>query len=269
MSALRVAVVGAAGKMGRLVVAAILDHPEMTLAAALGRKGSASEGLDVGVLAGRGPAGIVITGLTGGSLGGVDVVIDFSGPEGLAELLPILGEAALVSGTTGLGDALQAALSARAAVAPVLHAANFSTGVTLLLHLVGVAARALPDADIEIVEAHHKAKRDAPSGTALALGKAAAEARGQALGDVARLARPPEAPPRVPQEIGFHAVRGGDVIGHHEVWLLPGGERLILQHEAHHRGVFAQGAVQAAAWLARKGPGLYGMADVLGLVTAR
>jgi 4-hydroxy-tetrahydrodipicolinate reductase len=176
------------------------------------------------------------------------VVIDFSTPQALSKAIPYLEKRALVSGTTGLTPIIESQLDDQAKIAPVLSASNFSTGLNVLLDLVARATRALPGYQIEIVEAHHRHKTDAPSGTALALGKVAATARELPL-----------------HKIPFHSLRCGDVAGEHTVWIAGDGDRLQLTHVASSRIAFAQGAIQAARWIARRSPGRYTMHDVLGL----
>ncbi len=195
-----------------------------------------------------------------------DVVVDFSTPQAVASALPYLGSRALVSGTTGLDPETERALIDHANKAPVLRAANFSPGVALLTGLVRRAAAALPDADVEIVETHHRHKVDAPSGTALALGAAVRSGRERPLYDVH--GRVGAQGPRGAGELGYHALRGGDVAGEHTVWLLADGERVSLRHQASSREIFAKGALRAAAWVTARGPGLYGMDDVLGISTS-
>ncbi|MEJ2502998.1 MAG: 4-hydroxy-tetrahydrodipicolinate reductase [Gemmatimonadota bacterium] len=200
-----------------------------------------------------------------------EAVIDFSAPEQLAALLDRCGDAlegrALLVGTTGLDDDSRAGLDRIARTAPVLVAANFSPGVNLLLGLVERASAALSssDYDIEVVETHHRRKEDAPSGTALALGRAAAAGREQRLEDVRRDGRSGRTGPRQDGEIGFHALRGGDVAGEHTVHLLGERERIALGHTALSRDLFASGALDAARWLVGRPPGRYTMKDVLGL----
>lgn len=261
----RVAVLGATGRMGRLVVAGVLGTDDLVLAAAIARERSATVGRDAGELVGVGACGVPISPLNGYSFRDVDVIIDFSLPEALEQALPHLGSAALVSGTTGLSGALRDRLDRRARSNAVLHASNFSTGVNLLLHLVAEAARALPDYDVEIVEAHHRHKEDAPSGTAIALGMAAASARGRELDAVATHGRHGRTGARPAGQIAFHAVRMGDVVGEHDVWLAGAGERVRLGHVASSRATFAQGAIRAARWIVGRPPGRYSMRDVLGI----
>lgn len=200
-----------------------------------------------------------------------EVVIDFSAPEQLTRLIDRCGESlagrALIVGTTGLDDDLRRRLHDLSDATAVLVAANFSVGVNLLLGLVERAARALPADryDIEVVEAHHRRKEDAPSGTALALGEAAARGRDTPLDGVRRDGRTGRPGPRPDGEIGFHALRGGDVVGEHVVHFLGGRERVALSHSAMSRDLFAEGALLAARWVATREAGWYGMDDVLGL----
>lgn len=259
---LRVAVLGS-GRMGRLVIQEVLEAPDLTLAEVLTRPGSDAIGTDAGVLVGKPACGVLVEGLTRAPQ--ADVVVDFSLPAGLDAALDLLSGAALVSGTTGLSPETTAKLNRYAQRAPVLHAANFSTGVNLLLDLVERAARALPDYDIEVVEAHHRHKRDAPSGTALALGRAAARGRGITLEDHLVHGRQGETGERPAGQIGMHALRLGDVAGEHTVWLAGPGERVAIGHIATSRATFARGAVLAARWLAGRPAGAYRMAQVLGL----
>jgi 4-hydroxy-tetrahydrodipicolinate reductase len=240
---MRIAVNGAAGRMGRLLVDQVLEAPDLQLS---GRGEQASP-------------------LSPAELEDSDVVVDFSLPAGTHQLLGRLGEQALVIGTTGLDEPTLALLAAHAERAPVVFASNFSTGVNLLFGLAAQAAAALPDHHVEVVEMHHARKRDAPSGTALSLGRAIAEARGQALEGQAVHGRAGEVGARSPTEIGFHALRGGDVAGEHTVYLAGPGERLSLGHLATSRQGFASGALRAARWTSGQPPGLYDMQDVLGL----
>ncbi len=239
---MKLAVLGAGGRVGKLVVDAAATASDIELVAQIGRSN-----------------------LGAGCFVDADVVIDFSLPEALAAALPHLGAAALVSGTTGLDAGLTERLRARSQAHPVLRADNFSTGVTLLGELVATAARALPDYDIEVVEAHHRHKLDAPSGTALYLAERAAQARGHALADRARHGREGRTGQRPAGQIGMHALRGGDVVGDHTVWLLGDGDRVQLGHVATSRQTFATGSLRAARWLHGQGAGWYGMTDVLGL----
>ena len=233
---IRVAVFGARGRMGNLVCEAVEASDDLVLAARCNRPGPHE-------------------------LGSADVVVDFSLPAGTAALLPLLGSRALVTGTTGLSDELQAAVEAQATRGVVVQAGNFSTGVNVLLGLLGTAAAALPDYDVEIVEMHHRNKVDAPSGTAMALAGAVQHARG---GELVH-GREGHTGVRERGPIGMHALRGGDVAGEHLVYLAGPGERLQLGHLATGRHVFVEGALRAARWAHGRAPGLYGMPDVLGL----
>ena len=264
MGRIRVGVNGATGRMGRLVVAEVLGAEDLELVAAVTRPGSAPVGLDAGTLVGLGPAGIALTDAPR-SLADADVVIDFSLPEALEALLQVVGSAAVVTGTTGLDASTRRALDRHAQGAPVLHAANFSTGVAVLTHLVRQAARVLAEADVEIVEAHHRHKVDAPSGTALHLGRAVAAARGLQLADVADHGRHGRTGVREDGRIGFHALRLGDVVGEHSVWFGADGERIALSHSATSRSTFAAGAVRAARWLAGRPAGSYTFEQALGI----
>lgn len=241
MTPVRVAVLGATGRTGRHVVEELAKAEGMALVAAVARSGAG------------------VTPIGEGCFADADVVIDFSLPEVLERALPHVGARALVSGTTGLPASVQALVDAHAERAPVLQAANFSLGVLALVDLVGRAAAMFPDADVEIVEVHHRRKRDAPSGTALLLARAVGEDRPQVHG---RSGAVGERPPR---EVGIHAVRGGDVVGEHTVSLLMDGERLELAHAASSRATFAKGAVRAARYVAGRPPGRYSLHAVLGV----
>jgi 4-hydroxy-tetrahydrodipicolinate reductase len=265
--ATRIAVIGAAGKMGRAIVRAIAEGTGSKLSAAVDRAGSDALGSDAGTLAGIAPAGVTVQAQLPDKAA-ADVWIDFSAP--VATVANVRAAAAagvrIVVGTTGLSPEDKKVISEAAAKTPVVFAPNMSVGVTVLLKLVADAARALgPGYDIEIVEAHHRMKRDSPSGTALRLAEAAAEATGRDLAGTARYERHGDIGPRTNQEIGLQTIRGGDVIGDHTVFFLGLGERVEITHKASSRDTFARGAVRAAEWLAGRGPGLYDMRDVLGI----
>ena len=266
--AVRVAITGAAGRMGRTLVRAVQARPECRLVAAVEHDGSPALGADAGVLAGVDALGVAVVADLAAVLPDVDVVIDFTTPEGTrrhAELCAGAGTA-LVVGTTGLGEDDEAALAAAAATAAVVSAPNFSVGVNLALRLVRLAAEVVGDsADIEIVEMHHRHKVDAPSGTALRMGEVVAEALGRDLDGVAEHGRSGRGDARSRSTIGFHALRGGDVVGDHTVVFASEGERIEITHKASDRMTFAGGAVRAAVWAARQVPGSYGMEAVLGL----
>ncbi len=262
MSDVRVAVVGASGRMGRAIVRLARETSGVEIVCAI----AATEvGADVGELAGIGRTGVVVAqDLAGIAAARANVAIDFSGPAATVALAGLAENAgfAIVSGTTGLDDASRAALDRASSRVPVLWEANMSAGVHLLADLVRRAvAAAGPGFDIEIVEAHHRLKVDAPSGTALLLADAAREARAATKLVHGREGRPGA---RDATEIGMHAVRGGDVVGDHSVHLLGDGERIELTHRATNRDVFARGALRVAAWIAGKPAGRYRMIDVLG-----
>ncbi|MCA9492296.1 MAG: 4-hydroxy-tetrahydrodipicolinate reductase [Myxococcales bacterium] len=260
---LPVAVLGATGRMGRLVIAEVLDAPDLVLVAALASPGGVAVGADAGTLAGRAACGVNVTRPGPDAFADARIVIDFSLPDALAATLPHLGDRALVTGTTGLSPELTALRDAHAERGPLLAAANFSLGVHLLMDLVRRAASALPHADLEIVETHHRKKIDAPSGTALALADAAQAGRAEPL--ERRFGRSGRTGARASSEIGVHALRGGDVVGEHTVWFLDDGERVSLTHAASSRVTFARGAVRAARWIGHRPAGRYDMAQVLGL----
>ena len=259
---MRLAVVGASGRMGRAVVRLAREAGlEVVCAVA-----ATDVGRDVGELAGIGPTGVcVVDGLAALEDARADVAIDFSTPGATLALAPIAAAAgtALVSGTTGLDEVARAALDRAATRVPLLWEPNMSVGVHVLSRLVAQATAALADWDVEIVETHHRAKVDAPSGTALRLAEAVQAAREGAPRLVhGRQGRPGARPAG---EIGMHALRGGDVVGDHVVHLLGGGERLELTHKAGDRAIFARGALRAAKWAVAQKPGVYDMQDVLGL----
>ncbi|TDR37387.1 dihydrodipicolinate reductase [Tahibacter aquaticus] len=265
---IRLAVYGAGGRMGQAVLRAAQDCADVCIAAALVRAGSGLAGTPLPPLpplsAGAAGEGEFVIAPPAGTL--LEVVIDFSGVQGFdaALALALQHRAALVSGTTGLDAAQHVALDRAAEQIPVLWASNFSLGVALMQRFARMAAKVLPDWDCEIVEMHHRRKRDAPSGTALSLGEAVAQGRGVGLAEVAVHGRSGLTGARPAGQIGFHALRGGDVIGDHTVLFASDDERLELTHRAASRDLFARGALRAARRLARAQPGRYGMDDVLG-----
>ena len=271
-AATKVLVVGAGGRMGLAIARLIAQRavPGLELAGAVDRAGAALVGQDAGVAAGVGPLGVVIgDDLSAALAARPDVAVDFSSPSATAATAAQVAAAGVpwALGTTGLGEAEKAAVAQAAQTIPVVLSANMSLGVNLLYALVEQAAHALRGRgyDCEIIERHHRRKKDAPSGTALYLGEAAAQGFGWNLQDVAvdgRTGIPGERPEK---EIGFHAVRGGDVVGDHVVLFAADGECLELSHRATSRDTLAIGALRAAAWLPGRAPGLYGMRDVLGL----
>jgi 4-hydroxy-tetrahydrodipicolinate reductase len=261
----RIAVLGAAGRMGRATVAALAGRSDCRLVAAIVRRVDENR-LALDAAAGVfGPhAGVVAEQLPDAIE--ADVLIDFSGAAGFDAALRTCRERGmgLVSGSTGLAAGQLAAARAAAAEIPILWSSNFSLGVALLRRLVATAAAALgPEFEAEIIEVHHRDKVDAPSGTALSLGRDLAQARGQDFDEVARYGRQGAAGPRPPGEIGFAVVRAADVVGEHTVLFAAAGERLELTHRATHRDLFARGAVRAACWLAGRPAGWYELSDLL------
>ena len=266
----RVALVGATGRMGQAIVRAGVADQSQALVAAVASAGSKSAGRDVGEVAAIAPLGIRVLEDLPPDLARAQVVIDFSRPELSLRALDVCRAARvpIVIGTTGHGAEFEARVSAAARDIAVLVAPNTSVGVAVALELVRIAAQALPAGfDIEIVEAHHKHKLDAPSGTALALAQSAAKARGlDPSADVVAGREGQGA--RREAEIGIASIRAGDVVGTHTVWFAGPGERLMVTHEATDRSIFARGAIRAAAWVAAQKPGQYSMANVLGLKTS-
>jgi len=257
----RVAVSGALGRMGVYVREALRDEPSLALAAALEAPGHPGLGSDLG-------GGVVVQSDAKAALRGCDVVIDFSVPAATLALARVASEAgvALVTGTTGMSPVERAELAELARQIPVMAAPNYSVAVNVLFWLAREAARRLgPGFDAEIVELHHAAKRDAPSGTALRLAEAIAEGRGTKLEPHLLLERAGETGPRVPGTIAVQALRGGDNPGEHTLMLVGRGERLELVHRAETREHFARGAVRAAAWIAGRPPGLHRFENVLEL----
>ncbi len=268
MSEMRLAVAGAAGRMGRMLVQAIQATPGMKLVAAIERPGSNALGQDAGELAGVGRLGVAIVDDALQALVQADGVIDFTSPGATVELAAIAAQARIVHviGTTGLSSDDLAKIEAAGRHAVIVRSGNMSLGVNLLAGLVRRVARTLgEDYDIEIVEMHHRMKVDAPSGTALLLGEAAAEGRGVSLAERSARGRDGITGARRDGDIGFASLRGGTVIGDHTVTFAGAGERLELTHRAEDRSLFARGAVRAALWGRGRKPGVYSMADVLGL----
>lgn len=266
---MKIGILGGAGRMGQMIAREILSKQHnCTLAAAVEHKQSWALGKDIGGMLGVDPAGINITTDKNAAFKACDALIDFTSPEATVEHAGLAHQhgKALIVGTTGLSEVEHAALASAAQKAPVLQAANMSVGVNLLLSLVEQVAQKLnQEYDIEVFEAHHRHKVDAPSGTALALGEAAAKGRGIKFKDAFIPARLGQIGARVPGSIGISVFRGGDVIGDHTVTFAGVGECLELTHKASDRSLFAKGAVKAALWLKGKGPGLYSMRDVLGV----
>ena len=268
MSDMRLVVTGAAGRMGRMLVKAIAETEGVRLAGALEREGSAAVGQDAGTLAGVGALNIPVTTDALEAFVATDGVIDFSSPTASVAFADLAAQArvAHVIGTTGLGADHLARIGRAAWHAPIVRSGNMSLGVNLLAGLVQRVAKTLGvEFDIEILEMHHRMKVDAPSGTALLLGEAAAAGRDITLAERSVRARDGHTGARVAGDIGFASLRGGSVVGDHTVVFAGVGERLELSHKAEDRSIFATGALKAALWARGRKPGLYGMADVLGL----
>jgi len=265
---MKIGIVGCGGRMGRMLVGAVLEAEGCTVAGGTERPGSDAVGRDLGELVGRGTLDRMVGDDPKLLFEASDVVIDFTSPSATLLHAGLAAETrtALVVGTTGLSPEDEAELKAAADRTAIVYAPNYSVGVNLLLALTERAAAILgDDYDIDILEMHHRHKVDSPSGTALGLGRAAAHGRNVALDSVWRKSRDGLIGARPRGEIGFATLRGGDVVGDHTVIFAADGERLELGHKASSRAVFAKGAVRAALWTHGKGPGLYAMRDVLGL----
>ncbi|HEY1722666.1 MAG TPA: 4-hydroxy-tetrahydrodipicolinate reductase [Magnetospirillaceae bacterium] len=265
---MKIGIAGCGGRMGRTLLAEVLSTDGVNLAAGAERAGDAAVGRDLGELAGRTAIGVKATDDIKALFAAADVVIDFTMPAATANNAKLAAtmRKAMVIGTTGLDAYETRAIEEAAQTIPIMWSANMSIGVNVLLDMVARAAKTLDTSyDIEIVEMHHHHKVDSPSGTALALGKAAASGRGVKLDDVWRKTRDGIVGARPKGEIGFATLRGGDVVGDHTVMFAADGERIEFSHRASSRQVFAKGAVRAAAWLAGKPAKLYTMKDVLGL----
>jgi 4-hydroxy-tetrahydrodipicolinate reductase len=265
---MKIGVVGCAGRMGRMLIAEVLRAKGAKLGGGTELAKSPLIGTDLGILVGQKAAGVKVTSDAKALFESCDAVIDFTAPAATlahADLAAKFGTA-LIVGTTGLPASAKAKLKTSAKKTVIVQAPNMSTGVNVLLALTETLAGVLADDyDIEIVEMHHRHKVDAPSGTALGLGEAAAKGRGVALEKVARRSRDGQVGARPKGEIGFATLRGGDVVGDHTVIFAADGERIEITHKASSREVFARGAVRAAMWAKKKKAGLYSMRDVLGL----
>lgn len=268
MDPMRLVVVGAAGRMGRVLIRTVTEMPGAVVAAAIERPGAAEIGADAGQLAGLAPLGVAVTDDPKAAFDAADGVLDFTIPDATVAFAELAAAAGIVHviGTTGLPAAAEAEIAGAAARIAIVKSGNMSLGVNLVAGLVEEAARALgPDFDIEVLEMHHRRKIDAPSGTALLLGEAAARGRQVPLADQAVYAREGHTGARPEGAIGFATLRGGTVVGEHDVIFAGEGERVVLSHVAEDRSIFARGAVKAALWAHGRPPGLYSMADVLGL----
>lgn len=267
MSDIRIVIAGAAGRMGRMLTRIISEKNGCVVSGALEHGASPELGKDVGLLAGIGELGVVVSADPLPLVAQADAIVDFTTPKVSVELAALAAQARIVDviGSTGWTAEDEEKIKAAARHAVIVKSGNMSRGVTMLAALVKQAAKTLPGFDIEIVEMHHNKKVDAPSGTALLLGEAAAQGREISLKDHSVRARDGHTGARRDGDIGFAALRGGTVVGDHQVILAGSGERLVLSHIAEDRSIFAHGAVTAAIWGQGKKPGLYNMADVLEL----
>ncbi|WP_374624442.1 4-hydroxy-tetrahydrodipicolinate reductase [Devosia sp.] len=267
MADLKIAIAGAGGRMGAANIRAVTETAGLVVVAAFEREGSPAIGRDAGEIAGLSQLGVSITADIDAALDAAEAVIDFTAPAASVALARRAAARGLVHviGTTGCSAGDDAAIAAAAAAgARIVKSGNFSLGINTLVGLVRQAAAALPGFDVEILEMHHNRKVDAPSGTALMLGAAAAQGRGIDLASHSVRSRDGHTGPRVAGTIGFATLRGGNVIGEHSVILAGPSERIALTHIADNRALFAEGAVRAAQWAAAQPAGLYSMADVLG-----
>lgn len=268
MSDMRIAVMGVAGRMGRELVRAVNGVDGCIVAGGTEPESSPEQGKDIGLLAGIEPVGAVVTSDTAELFGNVDGILDFTVPAASVAFAQLAADAGIVHilGTTGFSDEQEAIVADAAKKATIVKAGNMSLGVNLLLELTKKVSAALDeDYDIEVIEMHHRHKVDAPSGTALMLGQAAADGRNISLKDRSVRVRDGQTGERNRGDIGFASLRGGNVVGEHSVIFAADGERIEIAHRATDRGIFARGAVKAAAWARDKDPGLYSMVDVLGL----
>lgn len=269
---IRIGIVGAAGRMGRNLIQAVVEKDNASLAAAVDRPGSSLLGSDAGELVGAGRTGVAVTADLDAVLNDVDVVIDFTLPEATLGNVAACRKArkGLVIGTTGLDESQRAAIEEAARDIPIVFAPNYSAGVNLAFRLIEMAARALgDDFDVEVIEAHHRHKVDAPSGTAVRMGEVLAEALGRDLDECAVYGRQGRTGERDRKTIGFETIRAGDIVGEHTVMFAGTGERIEITHKASSRMTFANGAVRSAIWLSGKESGLFDMQDVLGLTESR
>ena len=267
MSQLKIAIAGASGRMGRMLIEAVQQADDMILAGALDVAGSVNIGTDAAAFLGT-PANVIIESDLARALSGVDVLIDFTRPEGTLKHAAYCAEhgVKMIIGTTGLEQEHKDLIAAAARQTAIMLSPNMSVGVNVTLKLLEMAAKSFAEGyDIEIIEAHHRHKVDAPSGTALKMGEVIADALGRKLDDVAVYAREGITGPRDPSSIGFAAIRGGDIVGDHTVLFAGIGERIEISHKSSSRVTYAHGSLRAARFLADKQKGLYDMQDVLGL----
>jgi len=265
---INIGVIGAGGRMGRMLIEAVEDNPQTSLSAAIEREGSSLIGADAGEVAAIERLNIKIVDDLVSVIDDIDVLIDFSLPDATEQNMQTCAEhkVAMVIGTTGFNEQQEQVLTEASKHIPIVYAGNYSTGVNLSLKLLGMAAKAFGnEADVEVIEAHHKHKIDAPSGTAYMMAQAVAEARGQNLKEVAVYGREGQTGAREAGSIGIHAIRGGEIIGDHTVMFIADGEVVEITHRAHARMTFAAGAVRATTWVIQQKAGQYNMQDVLGL----
>lgn len=266
--AIKVGVIGAGGRMGRMLIEAVQNNPQTTLNAAIERQGSSLVGADAGEVAAIGHLGVQIVDDLKSVIDDIDVLIDFSLPVATEQNMQICAQhnVAMVIGTTGFNEQQEQVLKDASEKVAIVYAGNYSTGVNLSLKLLNMAAKAFGnDADVEVIEAHHKHKIAAPSGTAFMMAEAVADARGQNLKEVAVYGREGQTGERQAGSIGIHAIRGGEIIGDHTVMFIADGEVVEITHRARARMTFAAGAVRAATWVVKQEVGQYNMQDVLGL----
>lgn len=264
----RIAIAGAAGRMGKALIESTHKNPETSLAAAIVRPTSSLIGVDAGEFGGLGKIDVKIVGDIGSVINDFDVLIDFSSPAATLANVKICAahKKPIVVGTTGFSDSEKAELLSYQTQIPLLLSANFSTGVNLCFKILDIAARVLGDEyDVEVYEAHHRHKVDSPSGTAVRMGEVLANALDRDLKKVAVYGREGQIGARPRETIGFATVRGGDVVGDHTVMFMADGERVEITHKASNRLAFSNGAVRAAAWLKNQSSGLFDMQDMLGL----
>ena len=264
---MKIAIAGSSGRMGRMLIEAVLTSGDLRLHGALDIATSPALGQDAGAFLGR-PTGVPISADLDAALAGADVLIDFTRPEGTMAHLAACARHGVkaVIGTTGFTEAQKAQIAAHAQRSAIVMAPNMSVGVNVVLRLLDVAARTLNEGyDIEVIEAHHRHKVDAPSGTALKMGEVLAAALGRELKDCAVYAREGHTGERDPSTIGFATIRGGDIVGDHTVLFAGTGERIEITHRSNSRAGYAQGSLRAARFLGGRASGLYGMEHVLGL----
>ncbi|MBP2279634.1 4-hydroxy-tetrahydrodipicolinate reductase [Psychrobacter sp. PL19] len=265
---INIGIIGAGGRMGRMLIEAVQDNPQTTLSAAIERQGSSLVGADAGEVAAIGLLNVKIVDDLAAVINDIDVLVDFSLPAATEQNMKICADhkVAMVIGTTGFNEQQERVLAAVSKQIAIVYAGNYSTGVNLSLKLLEMAAKAFgTDADVEIIEAHHKHKIDAPSGTAYMMAEAVAQARGQNLKDVVVYGREGQTGERETGTIGIHAIRGGEIIGDHTVMFIADGEVVEITHRARARMTFAAGAIRATTWVVQQAVGQYNMQDVLGL----